>query len=154
MMAEVVVDVLNSALDVKETFGNDVPAGSRAIEVAPSRVGGNLAFVFRIFGRPPRTSSCDCERAAEPALPQTLYLMTDQTVSNKITSGRLKKLLDAKQSNDQVIEELFLATLSRFPNENEKRWAVEHVQEKKDRAAAFLDVTWALINTREFILNH
>ena len=34
------------------------------------------------------------------------------------------------------------------------RAALEHLREKPDRAAGALDLLWALINTREFILNH
>ena len=156
MMAEVVVDVLNSALGVTENFKNDAPDGCHAIEVASNRVqNGQLGYIFRIFGRPPRTSTCDCERAAEPALPQTLFLMTDQQLMNKITTGRLRNLLAEKKSSDDAnIEELFLATLARFPNDNEKRWAKEHLQKKSDRQAGYVDIVWALINTREFILNH
>ena len=53
MMAEVVVDVLDSALGVPEDFGTDAPPGSRAIEVGSSRVhNANLAYAFRTFGRP------------------------------------------------------------------------------------------------------
>ncbi len=156
MMAEVVVDVLNSALATSESYGNDAPSGSRAIEVASNRIQTQtLAYVFRIFGRPPRTSTCDCERAAEPALPQTLYLMTDPNVLGKITNGRLKNLLADKQKTDaEVVEELFLATLCRIPTDKEKGWALTHVSAKSDRQAGFTDVVWALINTREFILNH
>ncbi len=157
LMAEVMVDVLNTALDVTENYGNDVPSGIRAIEIAPNRLGNqntDLAYIFRIFGRPTRTVSCECERPTEPALPQTLYLMTDQNLLRKITNGRLKKLLADKKSDEGVVEELFLATLSRFPNDKEKGWATEHVQKKGDRQAAFVDVVWALINTREFVLNH
>jgi hypothetical protein len=155
MMAEVVADVLNSALGVTEEYGADVPAGSRAIEVAPNRVGNpTLNQLFLIFGRPPRTSTCDCERAMEPALPRTLFLMTEPYVLNKITSGRLKQLLADKKADEHVVEELFLATLTRFPKEAEKRQSLEHVQSKPDRQAGFVDIVWALINTREFILNH
>ncbi len=155
MLAEVVVDVLDTALDSPETFGNDAPAGSHAIEVAPSRVQTpNLAYVFRIFGRPTRAASCECERSPDPALPQTLYLMTDVNVMNKITRGRLKKLIDAKKSNEEIVEEMFLATLGRFPKEKEKQQALEHVQAGRDRTAGLTNVVWALINTREFILNH
>jgi hypothetical protein len=159
MMAEVVVDVLNSALGASESFKGDAPAGSKAIEVAANKVtDGNLAYLFRIFGRPPRTSTCDCERAAEPALPQTLFLMTDTNLQNKITGGRLKNLLDpkAKLTDEAVVEELFLATLTRFPTATEKAAALGHVQAKAGNArqAAYVDLVWALINTREFILNH
>src|SRR5262249_40019927 len=78
LMAEVVCDALSEAGGVREDFGPDAPPGSRAIEVATNRVRDrHLATVFRLFGRPERTAPCDCERSAEPALPQTLFLMTD-----------------------------------------------------------------------------
>src|SRR5262249_51787758 len=63
-MAEVVVDVLNSALGTAEDLGPDAAAGSHAIEVATNRPrAAHLARVFRLFGRPPRTTTCDCERS-------------------------------------------------------------------------------------------
>src|SRR5207245_3617954 len=49
MMAEVVLDVLNSALGVAESFKGDAPPNSHAIEVGTSRVqNGNLAYALRI----------------------------------------------------------------------------------------------------------
>ena len=68
--------------------------------------------------------------------------------------GRLKRLLAAGKSDDEIVEELFLAALSRFPDAAEKRAALDRVRAKGDRRAAFTDVVWALINTREFVLNH
>src|SRR5262249_42906841 len=77
LMSEVVMDVLNTALGTTEAFGPIAPANSRAIEVGASLIQKpDLAYAFRIFGRPPRTAACDCERAMEPALPQVLFLMT------------------------------------------------------------------------------
>jgi hypothetical protein len=155
LLAEVVVDVLNSALGVREDFGPDVPKGARAVEIAPSRVNSpHLSLIFRLFGRPARAAVCDCERSTEPALPQTLFLMTDENLLRKIRTGRLARLLAGPRTDAEVLEELFLATLSRFPREKEKRTALEHVRGQKDRRSAFVDVVWALINTREFILNH
>jgi hypothetical protein len=161
MMAEVVVDVLNSALGAKEKFAADARPGSRAIEVGASRVQNpTLAYAFRIFGRPPRTSACDCERAQEPALPQTLFLMTDPVLLAKIQNGRLAQLLKGKKTDAEILEELFLATLSRFPTASDKkhfadyRAAKKDVQTAKGRQSLFVDTLWALINTREFILNH
>jgi len=198
LTAEVAVDVLNSALGVTEDFGPDAPPGSRAIEVGSSRITSrNAAFAFRLFGRPPRTSNCDCERATEPALPQTLYLMADQAVLDKLrttaspprrTKGevaqalpqepRLAKLLKSGKPDNEVLDELFLATLCRFPTEAERQHFVAHRAQRKnpvsapvpadaprkgkapekvvltEREAAFVAALWALINTREFILNH
>jgi hypothetical protein len=155
LMAEVVVDVLNTALGTSEDFGADAPRGCRAIELAPNRLQNpTLANVFRIFGRSPRTATCDCERAQEPGLPETLFLMTDANVLAKLTGGRLKQLLSSGLTDAEVVDELFLAALSRLPTAKEKTRAVEHVQNKGNRPAGFVDVAWALINTREFILNH
>lgn len=167
MMAEVLVDVLNAATGYKQNFAADspprlppeFPPDCKAIELAPSRVQSpNLSYVFNLFGRPPRTASCDCERATELTLPQTLYLMTDQDIFTKINNGRLKQLLADRKaekiSDEQIIEELFLATLCRFPTEKEKRKALEQLKKRKTPEAGFVDITWALVNTREFTLNH
>jgi hypothetical protein len=155
LMAEVVADALDAALGVTEDRGPGLPPGCRAIEVAPNRVQNeHLATIFRTFGRPARTTTCDCERSEEPAVPQTLFLMSDPALLKKLTAGRLAKLLAAKRPDGEVVKELFLATLSRFPDDREKTAALAHVGGKKDRAKAFADVLWALINTREFILNH
>ncbi len=161
MMAEVVVDVLNTALGVTEKFGGDVPDGARAIEVGATRIqNGTLAYAFRIFGRPPRTSVCDCERAMEPALPQKLFLMTDQILLRKLQTGRLQQLLASKKADEEILEELFLATVSRLPTEADKKHFADYradfkpAGDRNARQKLFVDTLWALINTREFILNH
>jgi hypothetical protein len=155
MLAEVVLDVLNSALGTIEDFGGDAPLRSRAIEVASNQVrAAYAARVFRVFGRPARAATCDCERPAAPAVPQTLFLMSDPILLSKIASGRLGNLLKETRSDAERVEELFLATLSRFPDRDERQAALEHLKDARDRQTAYVDVVWALINTREFILNH
>jgi hypothetical protein len=155
MLAEVVVDVLSDALGVPEDLGPDAPPGRRAIEVATNRVRApHLARMFRIFGRPPRSAACDCERPAEAAVPQTLFLMTDSLLLRNLKQGRLAKLLAEKRADEEVIEELFLASLSRLPEAAEKQAALDHLCAAADRKGAFTDIFWALINTREFMLNH
>ncbi len=55
LMAEAVVDVLNDALGVSDDYRRVARPNSRAIEIGASRVNnGDLSYVFRIFGRPPR----------------------------------------------------------------------------------------------------
>ncbi|MEM0969164.1 MAG: DUF1553 domain-containing protein, partial [Verrucomicrobiota bacterium] len=169
MMAEVVVDVVNAALDAKDEFPKDAPKGSHAIEVAATRIQDrSLAHAFQVFGRPPRTSVCDCDRSSEPALPQALYLMTDDEVLGKIRNGRLKDLLREggrderlKRGEDlsqeevhEILDDLFLATLTRWPGESERVAAVEHIRGASTLEVGFQDTVWALLNTREFILNH
>ncbi len=157
MMAEAVVDVLNGALGTVEKFGPEIKPGARAVEVGASQLQNpSLAYAFRIFGRPPRTSACDCERAMEPALPQRLFLMTDPVLLTKFNdpTGRLQTLAASKLRDNEVLDELFLATLSRLPSDRERQAFTAHLQGTANRRAALADTLWALINTREFILNH
>jgi hypothetical protein len=157
MMAEVMVDVLNAALGATEKFGPEMADGSRAIEVGASRVqNASVNYAFRIFGRPPRTTACDCERALEPGLPQKLFLMADPSIQQKVQApqGRLAKLLAAEKDDDKVLEELFLATVSRLPTAKERTWFADYRASSKDRRSAFVDTLWALMNTNEFVFNH
>jgi hypothetical protein len=157
LMAEVVVDVIDAALGVEEQWGNDGPKGLKMIQVGASRpLNGNVGYALRIFGKSPRTSACDCQRALDPALPQTLYRMTDATVLQKFATkdGRLTRLLKQPMSDDEVLDELFLASLSRLPTDEERSAFARHRHDAKNRQAVFQDTLWALINTREFILNH
>src|SRR5207249_1115821 len=106
-----------------------------------------------------RTSACDCERAMDPALPQTLYLMTDPLLVGKAgkfnnPTGRLQTLLKSKMSDEEILDELFLATLSRRPTEADRKSFADYRQTVSNRRELFTDTFWALINTREFILNH
>jgi hypothetical protein len=165
LMAEQVVDVLNSALGVDEDALDQYAKGTKMTEVGATLLGNQgggkanqLGYILRIFGRPPRTTACDCERAMEPALPQTLFRMTDPNLMRKINdpSGRAALAAKKKQSDEEAVEDLFLATLTRFPTDKEKANALEHLKAAglKNRPMAMQEITWALINTREFILNH
>ena len=59
-----------------------------------------------------------------------------------------------KAASDAGYLPAFLATLSRLPDRGERQAALEHLAAAGDRKKGYLDVVWALINTREFILNH
>jgi hypothetical protein len=170
LMAEVVVDVLNDALGTEEKWAptDGVVTSARAIEVGASRIQNpTVAHAFRVFGRPPRTMACDCERAMDPALPQKLFLMADTNLVLKIKSpgNRLAAVLAAKKNNDEVLDELFLSTLSRLPSAEERTGFHNHAKSRKlpggvtpesaqGRREIFADTLWALLNTTEFITNH
>jgi hypothetical protein len=168
LLAEVVVDVLGDALGMPEDFGKDAPPGKRAIEVGSVRLlSPDLSYALRTFGRGDRTLVCDCERGNEPTLAQTLYRMADFAVLHRLKGsvadgkvkgkpareGRLAKLLASNKTAEEILEDLFLATLSRFPTDAEKQLFASYRAEK-DREAACTDALWALLNTREFVLNH
>jgi RNA polymerase sigma factor (sigma-70 family) len=65
----------------------------------------------------------------------------------------VNSLVKAKKTDEQAIEALCLATLSRLPTETESTLMQKHIAGKKDRAEALLDVVWALVNSQEFHAN-
>lgn len=154
VMAEMIVDMLADAIGVPDNFGSEAPDHARAMEIGASRLQGKAAYAFRVFGRPSRALACDCDRSQEPALPQTLYRMTDTGLLAKLAGGRLRELLKSSHDERGILEELFLATLSRLPTDRELDSFREYCQITHDRRKSCTDAFWALLNTREFILNH
>ncbi len=159
LTAEVVVDAINHTTGAEEKYGNNLaPAGTRAIGLAPSRVASNQGpgYALAIFGRPLRTQTCDCERSADAGLPQALYLMNDIDVNTKISAknGRLAKLLDEVSDDKQLVDELYLSAVARYPSAKEIEKSLDHVARSADRKAGFEDVMWSLVNLREFVFNH
>ena len=51
------------------------------------------------------------------------------------------------------IEELVLASLSRFPTQGELEFA-KHLIEEKGRSQGLGTMQWVMLNTPEFLLNH
>ncbi len=160
MMAEVAADVVSDALFWKPDPRTmpDVAPGSRAIEVPGNQVTQrDLAFQFRIFGRPPRSVSCECERAADPALPQSLFLAGDEFVVQGIAqSPWMRWANDAEWTDEDLTEHAFRRILAREATPEERTTARERLAGKtgKKRAEALADILWALMNTREFLLNY
>lgn len=53
-----------------------------------------------------------------------------------------------------IVEEAYLRTVSRFPTGEELESAASYITEAEDTFSGIRDVMWALINTKEFIVNH
>ena len=97
------------------------------------------------------------DRDRSGSMVQASALLNSKFVKERVRvqeNGRLQKLLnrDPQLSNEQIIEELFLACLSRFPRPNEREIGVKTLQER--HSAGLEDLAWSLINKPEFILNH
>ena len=88
---------------------------------------------------------------------QASILLNDPLVLDRVHAlkgSRLYTLLNHEPpfSNTQIVEELFLASLSRFPIETERQNAVGLLQEYRTQGAE--DLLWTLINKPEFIADH
>ncbi|HEX7901266.1 MAG TPA: DUF1549 and DUF1553 domain-containing protein [Planctomycetota bacterium] len=148
--AEALLDAVSAATGVPDAFPGQ-PLGVRAIQVADP---GLDSYFLELFGKSDRVTACACEREGEVTLPQLLHMQNGDSVVRKIGApdGRLAALLKEKD-DAKVAEELFLATLSRLPRDAEKK-AVAKALAMGDRAEAFRDLFWALLNSKEFVFNH
>jgi hypothetical protein len=149
--AEVLLDAISSATGVPEKFSG-WPAGYRAVEIWDNRA---ASYFFEVFGRPVRASVCECERSSEPSVAQALHLMNSPEILSKIASpdGRASRLAAADLGPEQIVEELCLAALSRYPTPEERALLAGRFVES-DRRTAAGDVMWTLLNSKEFIYNH
>ena len=109
---------------------------------------------LRIFGKPERLLNCDCERSDNTTLAQALQLITGEVINTAIAQpdNCLGKMLKMKMSNAAIIEELFLASLCRYPSPRESAVLVKQVEESGQRREALEDVLWGLLNSKEFLL--
>lgn len=159
--AEVAYDavVLALASDRARAKLDADPASTRAIGVASSfgsgRDGTNYAVA--LFGKPPRAINCDCERSSEPSLLQTAYLRNDPEVLRMLDGkdgwlGQVRGGLKDRP-REELVRDAYLRTLSRLPDARELAAASGHLADAPDAGAGIRDLLWALVNTKEFILN-
>ena len=153
--AEQLLDAIGAATSAPTKYPG-LPLGAPAAAIAGGRV--NVRFLD-VFGRPARESACTCDRRDEPTLGQALHLVNGDTIVAKIAArdGRLQRLLQAKTPPDALLDELFLAAYCRLPRAEERAHLLGLVAEAGDdkaKAAAWQDVFWALLNSREFLFQH
>ena len=126
-----------------------LPPGHRATQLSD----GNIGVPFlELFGRPQRDTPYESERNNDTSLWQALYLLNSDQLEGKIGNGeRVKRLLAAKRTDEEIVDEFYLAALSRPPAPEEKRKVLEYLTAHKNRAQAIRDFLWALLNTKEFL---
>jgi Protein of unknown function (DUF1553)/Protein of unknown function (DUF1549) len=150
LQAEQLLDAIGSATGVRERFAG-FPAGTPAMALPD----GELKHPFlEAFGRPARAMACECERGSDTTMGQALHLVGSPLVQEKLSSdaGRLANLIASGKSDADLIDELFLATLCRFPTAEERASLVSRLQKSPDqRRRVAEDVLWALVNHREFL---
>ena len=152
LTAEQLLDALCDVTALPEKYAG-LPAGTRAIQLPDGEV--NHAFL-KTFGQPARELACECERESDGNLAQALQLINGPTLNEKLRSptNRIGTLLEAKKSDAEMLEQLYLAALSRRPDAEETKLAQAHLAKATDKRKAWEDVLWALINTREFLFRH
>jgi hypothetical protein len=163
LSAEQLLDTLGQVTGIPENFApRYAGAGTVALPAGGVRAGQLpdrqlTAEMLELFGRPKGETSCSCERHEEASMTQALHLINGKSVADRLANpaGRVAKLVQTPGvSEDEIVEELYLAVLCRLPRANEKELMRKHFAASGDKLKAAQDVTWVLLNTKEFLFNH
>lgn len=152
LSAEVLLDAIDT-VTASPTSYSGLPPGTRAVQLPDE---GYSNSFLRLFGRPLRESACECERAAEPSLSQSLFLLNDRFIQSKVESskGTAGTLAADKRPNAEKVIDLFRKVLLRQPTDAEFEQAVAYLEAESDARQGYSNLLWALINTKEFLYVH
>lgn len=147
--AEMLMDAVEQAAGARPNFP-EVPEDTNASQLPDPHVGAD--GFLDLFGRPSRESSCECERRTDLSLPQALNLINGTTISDAVAdpNGRVAKNVLAGKTDPAMVEDLYLATLSRFPTKSESEQAIKYLS-GGPRATRAQDLLWALLNSKGFL---
>ena len=160
--AEVILDAISQVTGV----GEDFPGfpGRRAMQLPDAAVD---SYFLNTFGRPPRITAAASERQQEPSITQALHVINGDTINRKLgaSKGLIHELATSHASNETAIERIYLAALSRYPSDEEKKTLSAALDAssssangaaagKPTRREALEDLAWAILTGREFLFTH
>lgn len=154
LMAQVLLDVLNDVTGSPEKYGR-YPEGFRSVEV---ELPVNSRFL-NLFGRSDREFLGNLDPLLEPTLTQALHIINSSYVNGKLRNrnGTITQLLEPKSGEkmqpEELVTELYLMTLSRFPTETELETGKTYLTDSSTRREDTEDLLWALISSRSFLFN-
>ncbi len=157
--AEQLLDALTQVMEVPSKFGG-YPAGLRANQVPAPPQSGRKGFdgpgerFLKSFGKPDRLLTCECERSDDPGLVQALQMISGEVVGAMLAApdNRIGRGLASGRTDAELLDEFYLAGLCREPSAAERERILAYLKSAKDRRAAWEDVAWALVNSKEFLL--
>ena len=118
---------------------------------------GELEELGRFLGNFGESNRSRAVKNLQGNIVQASLLLNSRVVKERVKAkpgSRLHALLtrEPPPSNEQLIEELFLAVLSRYPSAQEKQVCVAQLAKYRDAGAE--DILWALMNKLDFIFNY
>jgi len=162
LSAEQLLDSQHQVLGLPAKFSG-YPEGMRASQLAggtPVRRNEMKAsspeMFLSLFGKPARLLTCECERSGGTTMGQAFQLISGPGIHELLTANdnQIGQLLASGRSPREMVTELYWTALSRAPNELETKAALAHLEQCKQLRPALEDLTWSLLNAKEFLLRY
>jgi hypothetical protein len=160
--AEVLQDALAVIFDnrigynseVPEPFTN-VPPRRRTIALPDASI---TSPFLEMFGRSTRDTGLTSDRNNRITESQQLFLLNSTEVNNwvrRLSPNQGNQWRNRQNASTLMVEALWLRLLSRHPNPNERRLAMDAiVQNGRMNDSKIQDLIWVLLNTEEFLCRH
>ncbi len=159
--AEVLLDAYSQVSQIPEKF-DGYPAGMRGMQLPDTAV---KSYFLTAFGRPVRQQTRESERTSVPTITQALHIINGETLNNKLRApgNSIEMLIRLGFSDEQIVDYLYLASLSRHPSDSERSTLLHELASAESeriagvddpRRAALVDMSWALLTGEEFMFNH
>jgi len=150
--AEVLLDAMSQVTGAPTELPG-YPAGWRALQLPDSNV---ASYFLKSFGRPDRLITCECERTSEPSMTQVLHLANGETLQKKLESkdNVISRALAAGTPPARIVEDAYLAALSRFPTAEELGGILAEIESSGEaRREVLEDFYWSLLSSKEHLFN-
>jgi len=138
--AEVMIDALDQITGTTEKYSSAIPEpftfipdNMRSIALPDGSISSSF---LEMFGRPSRDTGLESERNSRPTADQRLHLLNSSHIQRKIEqSSKLRTLMQAKGGPREVVNNLYLTILSRFPTDDELKAVGAYAQGGSTAAA-------------------
>jgi len=158
--AEVLIDAVNKITGTTDLYTSAIPEPFTYIPKnlpAIAMADGSITSSFlTLFGRSARATGTEDERNNKLDPSQWLHMLNSSHIQGKLDQGfKLKAIYSSGGTTDEIIEKLYLTVLSRRPTPDEVAVAKEYGRggATKNRND-WVDITWALLNSPEFLYRH
>jgi hypothetical protein len=157
--AEVLADAVNGIAGTTESYTSAIPEpytfmpdDQRAVELPD----GSITSAFLdLFGKPARDTGFESERNNRITDAQRLHLLNSTNIQRKLQNGpHLAEMVRDIRDPRELVNQLYLTILSRYPSEDEWKLIQAHTQSGVRGANAVFDLAWALVNSTEFLCRH
>jgi len=153
LRAEVLLDAVTQVTGMPPEFEAMAPDSS-AKQLWTHR---SSSLFLDTFGRPDPNQNPPCERTADSTVVQSLHLMNSEKLYRDIghENGKARALANSEKSTAEISSELYRRIFGREPTTDETVLVTEQLSaEGAIRQQVIEDLTWAMVNSAEFVFQN